>query len=177
VRLPVIVASSTKPSVDRDDGDLGSADLHGTRILIVDDDEATRDVVARTLREYAATTECAPGADEALRLFSQSRPDILICDIGMPVKDGYALIREIREKDPDVPAVALTAYTRAEDRARALAAGYNIHIPKPINPQELVRVVSELAQRSRSKSFAQPGNCSDTEPSVRAARPPLTPLS
>lgn len=114
--------------------------------LIVDDDPDTREIVARTLVDFGAQARIANSAYDALRLLRQWRPDILVCDIGMPGKDGYTLIGEVRAMAglEKVPALALTAYTRAEDRARALEAGYNEHMAKPINPLELVLAVASL---------------------------------
>jgi CheY-like chemotaxis protein len=163
VTLPIASVQDAQRRSSSDRIEIPPTDLKDLRVLIVDDDAATREVVARTLREYSAITQAAASADEAIRLFSQMQHDILICDIGMPVKDGYALIRELREKNITVPAIALTAYTRSEDRGRALAAGYNVHVPKPINPQELVTVVSELARQNRPGIYTSGEICSASQ--------------
>ena len=89
--------------------------------------------------------------DEALKTLDDWRPDVLISDIGMPNGDGYDLIREIRQRDEAtgrwLPAAALTAYARAEDRMRAISAGYQMHVAKPVDPQELLTVIASLAGR------------------------------
>ncbi len=92
----------------------------------------------------------AASASNALDIFERNeewRPDIMISDIQMPGMDGYALMRRVRMIDANIPAIALTAHTRAEDRIRALAAGFHIHIPKPLDPDELVAVVESLVKR------------------------------
>jgi PAS domain S-box-containing protein len=123
------------------------ADLAGIRVLIVDDDASTRDIVSRTLREDGAATRVAEGADEAMAVLESWLPDVMVCDLGMPVKDGYAMMREMRALPhvANIPAIALTAYTRPDDRARALAVGYNVHLAKPVNPLELAEAVFKLA--------------------------------
>lgn len=124
----------------------GGVDLRGLQILIVDDDRATREIVARIVGDCGAETRLAAGADEAIALFRACRPDLLVCDIAMPEKDGYALLAELRALNDGatVPALALTAYTRAEDRSAALAAGYQQHLGKPIDPSELLAAVVAL---------------------------------
>lgn len=128
-----------------------SADLTNVRVLIVDDDAATRDIVSRTLREDGAETRVAASAEEALSALEGWSPDVMVCDLGMPVKDGFAMMREMRALPhlSHIPAIALTAYTRAEDRARALAVGYTVHLAKPVNPLELTETVSALATSLR----------------------------
>ena len=91
----------------------------------------------------------AGNVDEALAAIRERVPDVLVSDIGMPVQSGYDLIRKVRSLPPDaggaIPAAALTAYARAEDRSKALGAGFMMHVPKPIDPAELVTIVAELA--------------------------------
>jgi CheY-like chemotaxis protein len=144
VALPCMSALAPKPAPQTTD--LSSEiSLHGVRALIVDDDGATRDIVARSLSQCGADTQTSRSADEALAALEAWRPSVLICDIGMPGKNGYTFIRELRARPGDeIPAVALTAYTREEDRARALEAGYNLHIPKPINMDDLIHAVWQL---------------------------------
>jgi hypothetical protein len=105
------------------------------------------------LEQCEAEVFAATSAQEALELLVAKKPDVLISDIGMPEEDGYSLIHRIRAMSADqgslVPAVALTAYARAEDRTRVIAAGFQIHIPKPVEPAELATVVVSLAQRSQ----------------------------
>jgi PAS domain S-box-containing protein len=150
VTLPLQHASNqTACAAPSCDENMGDADLAGVRVLIVDDDPATREIVSRTLQEYAAEVLTATCGDEALRALADWRPDLLVCDIGLPDKDGYALIGEIRRcpKSGGIPALALTAYTRPEDRTKAFKAGYNAYLPKPVIPQQLVRALTQLASR------------------------------
>lgn len=125
--------------------------LVGLRVLVVDDEKDTRDVVSAVLSQQGAEVAAASSVDEALGHLSSSIPDVLLADIGMPDEDGYSLMRRIRALPPGrggtVPAAALTAYARAEDRMKALLAGFQIHVPKPVQPDELIRVVAALAAR------------------------------
>jgi PAS domain S-box-containing protein len=126
--------------------------LQGLRILIVDDELDTRNLLTTILGEYGAQVTAAASTQEAMTALSQFQPDILISDIGMPQEDGYTLIRKVRslpsEQGGKIPAVALTAYARSEDRTQALLAGFQLHIPKPVNPEELAAVVANLAGRT-----------------------------
>lgn len=122
--------------------------LRGLRALVVDDDDDSRDLVSAVLTEAGAISWPARSAPEALALFFIERPDVVISDIGMPEQDGYDLIRRLRTLPPSeggaLPMVALTAYTRAEDRAKALAAGFSTHVGKPVNPEDLVKVIARI---------------------------------
>ena len=126
-------------------------DLHGLRVLVVDDEPDTRELIQQLLSECRAEVHTAASAAEALALLQTLRPDLLLSDIGMPVCDGYQLIRDIRKLPPEqggkTPAIALTAFARSEDRTRAMLAGYQVHVAKPIEPQELVATVASLARR------------------------------
>lgn len=120
-------------------------DLVGLKILIVDDEPDTCEMLRFVFNECGAIVETAETADAALDLFDQWHPDILISDIGMPDVDGYELIRLIRnDRNSQIPAVALTAMARIEDRLKALTAGYQMHVPKPVEPVELITIVSSL---------------------------------
>ena len=117
-------------------------------MLLVDDDAGTREMISAALNERQARVTAVASAQEALREIKRARPDVLVSDIAMPVQDGYQLIEEIRAHElghaKTLPAVAITAYAREEDRRRALAAGYQSYLPKPIEPAELIAVVAEL---------------------------------
>jgi CheY-like chemotaxis protein/anti-sigma regulatory factor (Ser/Thr protein kinase) len=122
--------------------------LEGIKALVVDDDEDARGLLCRILENSHASVASAASATEALVELSRFRPDVLLSDIGMPELDGYQLIQAVRALDPAqggaTPAVAVTAFARPEDRLRALRAGYQVHLAKPIDPSELLVVVSNL---------------------------------
>ena len=126
--------------------------LDDLRILIVDDDLDTLEVVKQLLEQAGASVEVAASADEALDALRVSRPDVLVSDIGMPGQDGYELIRRVRRLAPEqggrVPAAALTAFTQSDHRQQALAAGYQLYLAKPIEPAELTAAVAKLAGRA-----------------------------
>jgi PAS domain S-box-containing protein len=160
VRLPLVAVSKT-PAPDEPIGDQGlirpSGDfqlphLDGIRVLVVDDEADARDLLNRALTRCGASVIQASSADEGVQLFQQSAPDVLISDIGMPGRDGFDFIRQIRELENSanrtVPAVALTAFARAEDRKRALHAGFQLHIAKHVIPSELLTIVASLAGRT-----------------------------
>jgi len=125
--------------------------LHGITVLVVDDDSDARDVIARILRDGRASVITASSAAEALEKLRKSAPALLISDIGMPGEDGYDLIRKVRALTEDagarVPAVALTAFARTEDLQRALLAGYQFHVAKPVEPSEPLTVCASLVGR------------------------------
>jgi len=125
--------------------------LTGIRVLVVDDDPDARDLVTAVLGQSGADVVTASSTVEALDALARARPHVLVSDLSMPGDDGYALLQRVRalglDHDGRVPAVALTASARAEDRARALAAGYAVHVSKPVEPAELVEVVARLASR------------------------------
>jgi PAS domain S-box-containing protein len=129
----------------------GGAELSGVRILVVDDEHDARALVQRLLEDCQATVQAVATVNEALALLHSQRFDLMVSDIGMPDKDGYALIQAVRALPRDgganIPAIALTAYARAEDRVRALRAGYHMHLVKPIEPSELITVISSLLGR------------------------------
>ncbi|HKA19899.1 MAG TPA: ATP-binding protein [Blastocatellia bacterium] len=128
--------------------------LEGLRILVVDDESETRDLISEILSRYEADVMTASSAAEALSILrgsSQWRPDVVISDIEMPDADGYELMRWVRtlppECGPQVPAVALTAHARVEDRMKALAAGFQTHVPKPVEAAELLTVLGSVTGR------------------------------
>jgi signal transduction histidine kinase len=127
----------------------GNIRLNGLRLLIVDDDEDSRELIGCMLADRGATVSSASSAAEALRLFVDSPPDLLVSDIGMPNVNGYTLIRRVRGLSGDrggrTPAVALTAYARPEDGERAFAAGFQAYVTKPVDPDRLTAVVANLA--------------------------------
>jgi len=121
--------------------------------LVVDDEPDGAALTGYVLRQYGADVKTVISGAEALEVFERYEgwpPEILISDIQMPGMDGYALMRRVRKLDPgrgrNIPAIALTAHSRAEDRIRALAAGFQIHVAKPFDPDELLAVVESVAK-------------------------------
>ena len=139
---------SLPPSVPPD---TGLRDLGGLRVLVVDDEIDARDLIKRILSDCNATVLTAANAGEALAMVEQERPGLLVSDIGMPDVDGFELLAKVRalggERGGGVPAIALTAFARSEDRLRALESGFRDHVSKPVEPAELVRAVALAAQQ------------------------------
>jgi PAS domain S-box-containing protein len=129
--------------------DRESTNLAGVKVLVVDDEPDARSLIQRVLVQCEAEVMTAPNAEEAIALLKRFKPDVLISDIGMPQTDGYQFLKQVRKLSPaeggKTPAIALTAFARSEDRTRAMLAGYQIHIAKPIETQELLATVANLA--------------------------------
>lgn len=125
--------------------------LDGLRILVVDDEADARDVMSAILTRCGGEVKCCESTAEALKAFREWKPDLLVSDIGMPVEDGYTLIKKLRKLRlkvaRQVPAIALTAYATREDKARALEAGFQVHVPKPIEPSALIRSIATIMGR------------------------------
>jgi PAS domain S-box-containing protein len=125
-----------------------SADLTDVRILVVDDEADMASLAEFILSQHGAQIAIASSAAEALTILTQFLPDVLLCDIGMPEMDGYMLMRQIRELPPEkggtIPAIALTAYASEYDRRQALAAGFQLHLSKPVEPDVLVEAIVEV---------------------------------
>ncbi len=160
VRLPLIIQSKEEDEameLRRNAQTIepeSRVNLDGMLILVVDDEEDTRQLLVQSLTFYGATVITASSAEEAFEAVQDKNPDLMVSDIGMPDEDGYSLIRRIRalsdEQHRDVPAVALTAFTRAQDRMRALTSGYQNHVAKPVEPDELATVIASLTGRLNS---------------------------
>ncbi len=162
VILPIMVAQTEPdPGVTGEDRlstsspnclSASAPQLEGVRILVVDDEADTRAIFRRLLEDCGARVRTASSAAEAFDAFTAEPPDVLISDIGMPVEDGYSLMRRIRELDKELggntPALALTAYARPEDRLRAVRAGFQMHLVKPVEPHELITMAASLVQRT-----------------------------
>jgi len=157
VKLPLVQASSTEHRLstwgDLEDADMPPADavpsLQGSTILVLDDDDEGRHMVVTALQQYGAVVLSASNADDAFDQSQASRPDLLICDIGMPVIDGYQFLWRMR-KHTNVPAIALTALAQPSDRQKALESGFAVHIAKPAPPAVIVRACADiLAGRGR----------------------------
>lgn len=130
-----------------------STTLSGVLVMVVDDEDDARELVAAILRQHSAEVLTASGAEEALLLIKNAPrlPDLLVSDISMPLHDGYSLIRKLRAlpagEGGEIPAIALTAYGRSEDRIHVLSAGFQMHVPKPVEPAELALIAASLTGR------------------------------
>jgi signal transduction histidine kinase/ActR/RegA family two-component response regulator len=140
------------PSVRRSVGlPAGPCSIVAMRILVVDDEPDARELIQEVLVNEGGTVETASSVREALGALDRFRPDVIVTDIGMPDEDGYAFVRSLRKRPVQeggaIPVVALTAYARDEDRARVLGAGFSCHVPKPVDPQELIAVIATMTPR------------------------------
>ncbi len=124
--------------------------LDGLSVLVVDDESDARRLMKRFLEIHGARVSTAASVGEALTAMERDAPDVILSDIGMPDRDGYELISHVRRLPPeaggDTPAAAVTAFVRDDDRARALRSGFQMHLAKPVDPQELLCAVTRLAQ-------------------------------
>jgi signal transduction histidine kinase/CheY-like chemotaxis protein len=152
IRLPLI-ESTTKAFAKPDQHKLAQSQqlLSGLNVLIVDDDSDTLTLMATALKRRQANVTAVSSAGEAIRAITRKRPDVLVSDIAMPDEDGYGLIKKIRSLEngvsENIPAVAITAYAKDEDRDRALSAGFQIYLAKPVELTELISVVARAAKR------------------------------
>jgi PAS domain S-box-containing protein len=155
VRIPLAPVPTTRvearaPSLPADEVTFPS-EIQGLHVLVLDDERDTRDIAQAVLEQGGATVTLVSSVTEALEAIASRRPDVIISDIAMPDEDGYVFIEKLRalprEQGGRIPAIALTAYVRAEDRRRALSAGFQNHAAKPIEPQELVLVIANLVGR------------------------------
>ncbi len=162
VRLPILAAGAHESALleRRSAASMKSPTLRvqrldDLRILVVDDDDDGRTLTTVVLRQAHANVRAVASALEALQLVEVERPDVLVSDIGLPDEDGYSLIRQIRRHEAHqggfLPAIALTGYARAEDRIRALAAGFQAHVVKPVAPAELIAVIADVTGHSKSR--------------------------
>jgi signal transduction histidine kinase/CheY-like chemotaxis protein len=124
--------------------------LEGARVLLVDDDEDSRELMRRILAEARGHVRVAESAEAALSRLEEEQPDVLISDIGMPGRDGYSLIAAVRERYAKLPALALTAYARPVDKTKALEAGFDLHLSKPVLPLALLEAVQSLLGRDKA---------------------------
>ena len=150
--VPAMLESPRSATLGPAASPLAPPRLDGLRVLVVDDEVDALGLVREALREWGADVYTAGSVAEAMDTFESVRPDVVVSDIGMPGEDGYSFVRRIRARSASdggrTPAVALTAYARAEDAQRAFAAGYQMHVPKPASPEKLVNVVANLGGRS-----------------------------
>lgn len=156
IELPLASTASMSPDrlhphASYDAPQLGEApDLSGLQVLVVDDEPDAKNLIKRVLDGSHAVVRTAGSAAEALEMIQAQQPEVLISDIGMPGMDGYEFIKRVRNLSSaqKIPAIALTAFARSEDRARALLAGYSVHVSKPVEPTELLATVASLAGRT-----------------------------
>jgi signal transduction histidine kinase len=151
-RLPPDAGARRHPTA-RGSTPAAAGRVDGLRVLLVDDDAEALALFAQLFRQHGAEVTVARDAAEAMERLAAEHPDVLVCDVEMPGEDGYAFIRRVRSRAASeggsVPAVAVTAYGSVEDRIRLLAAGFQMHLPKPVEPAELVTVVASVAGRTR----------------------------
>ncbi|WP_375495680.1 PAS domain-containing protein [uncultured Nostoc sp.] len=157
VQLPLL---NVEPEIKQpDELPQPALELTGIKVLTVDDDPDARELLTVLLTEYGATVLTVTSAVEVLANLESFQPDVLVSDIGMPGVDGYSLIQQIRtltpEKGGEIPAIALTAYARVDDHERAITSGYQRHITKPLDPEELVQAVVALAQTQLNNTIPQ----------------------
>jgi signal transduction histidine kinase len=153
VKLPLMIAEMREqPIARRESAPLSGPSLVGLRVVVVDDDPTAVELIKEVLAQAGAEVIECWTADEALQALAHRRPDVLVSDVEMPSQDGYSLIRKVRALAPEqggkTPAVALTAFSRPEDRIRSLMAGFNIHVSKPVDPAELTTIVASLTGRA-----------------------------
>ena len=156
VRLPLLKNSELRvESSEASQAELSTEDtlLFGVQILLVDDQADVREFFSFALEQYGATVTSVESASEALETLAQSKPDILLSDIGMPLMDGYMLLREVRKLPPEqggkIPAIALTAYAGEINYNQAIAAGFQKHLPKPVDPLDLATAIIDLIEQNQ----------------------------
>jgi CheY-like chemotaxis protein len=135
-----------------------AAQLSGLRLLIVDDEPDAREMLQVMLGQYGIQVKTSASVQEALELLERWKPDVLISDVGMPNEDGYALILRVRalghDRGGNIPAIALTGYSRLEDRSQLLAAGYQMHLSKPVELARLVNAIMSLSGRAEGEYYS-----------------------
>jgi len=148
---PALKPRNTDPRIDHGSEASDEPQLTGLSVLMVDDDPDARLMIQRLLEDRGARVRIAGSVAEALDKMREEKPDLVVTDIGMPIEDGYVLIRKIRALQPSeggaVPAIALTAYARVEDRMKTMLAGFQMHVAKPVEPAELTTIIASLAGR------------------------------
>ncbi len=153
VKLPLMLADLREEPIARREGPAPDGpSLAGARVVVVDDDPTAVELIKEVLVQAGGEVIECRSTDEALRAIARQRPDALVSDIEMPGQDGYSLVRKLRALGPEqggkIPAVALTAFGRSEDRVRSLRAGFNTHLTKPVDPAELTAIVASMIGRA-----------------------------
>jgi CheY-like chemotaxis protein len=151
VTLPSLTL--TLDSASSDQSVTAAQSLEGLRVLVLENEPDSRDLFTALLEESGAHVMAAASAREALALLDTRSVDVIVADIGLPDEDGYAFIRQVRIREGGgphhVPALALTAYARPQDRERALTSGYQMHVAKPVAPGQLIAAVATLTRKVR----------------------------
>jgi CheY-like chemotaxis protein/anti-sigma regulatory factor (Ser/Thr protein kinase) len=146
--LPIVHGEKTGPATGQwRPVELPTPRLDGLHVLFVDDEPDARELVSMVLTDAGASVSSASSADEALALIDHERFDVMVSDIGMPGEDGYSLMRKVAARRTPLPSIALSAFTSAQDRERALSAGFTTHLPKPLDAPALIAFVDRLAKR------------------------------
>ena len=159
IELPLRSANAAAPAEEREhpqapqvEHHIAVPQLHGIRILAVDDDRDALALVREILEATGATVATADSGQHALDLLERMTPDVLLADLGMPQMSGFDLIDRVRRSERpairEIPAAALTAYARSEDRTKALRSGFQLHLAKPVDPGELMAAMAALAKRA-----------------------------
>jgi CheY-like chemotaxis protein len=155
VTLPLVSSESSMMSEDTAAAETGGNGvapsalkvLKGLRILVVDDEADSRDLVSAILMRCGSDVNCCKSAADGMKAFMSWKPDLLVSDIGMPVEDGYSLIKKLRKLKTkharEIPAIALTAYATKEDQERTLSSGFQMHVAKPIVPEKLITSIAK----------------------------------
>jgi len=163
-----VVPSTTEPTAPG--GTLPLAPLRGLSILVIEDDSDSRELLSVLLENAGAVPVAAETVAEALRLLGDLQIDVVLSDIGMPDQDGFDLIRQLRQfpnaRVRRAPAIAVTAFARSEDLARIMAAGFDAHIGKPVEPVDLLRIIGEVHARRRASGATDDGRSSEDESRV-----------
>jgi CheY-like chemotaxis protein len=150
IQLPLLTLHNEVVNPEKDSVSLSALPLDRLRVLIVDDEADTRELLVAALQTYGAIVTAAASVQAAIAILPRSHSDVLVSDIGMPDEDGYSLIRQVRllpaDQGGNIPAIALTAYASAEDQAKALSAGFQAHLAKPVEPENLAAAIARLAE-------------------------------
>jgi CheY-like chemotaxis protein len=158
VSLPISIVPALRTRDDRVDAAVDgqkppadTPDLKGIKVMVVDDEADAVSFVKRMLEDRGATVDTRSSGAECLDSFAEVRPDVLVMDVGMPGLDGYAVMERLRRRTAQdggrTPAVSLTAFARPDDRRRAMLAGFDIHVSKPVEPEELVALIRKLGRK------------------------------
>ncbi|NEQ29232.1 MAG: response regulator, partial [Microcoleus sp. SIO2G3] len=149
VNLPLMkLGKAAQPADAPEPDEPARSELTGVQVLIVEDNADTREFLVTLLQQAGAEVRAVASVAEAMQCLEAAMPNVIVSDIGMPEADGYELMRRIQTLDVEIPAIALTAYAKQEEKHKALTAGFQVHLPKPVEPGELLSSVAKLAAQS-----------------------------